>query len=58
MAYLTTVGRVLPVGNLAYADDKFKGRRGVKKVTTYIMESIVELVLIKVFSSCLFSMTC
>jgi hypothetical protein len=24
MAYLTTVGRVLRVGNLAYADDKFQ----------------------------------
>jgi len=31
MAYLTTVGRVLRVGNLAYADDKFKGRPWCKE---------------------------
>lgn len=31
MAYLTTVGRVLKVGNLAYADDKFKGRAWCKE---------------------------
>ena len=31
MAYLTTVGRVLKVGNLAYADDKFKGRKWCKE---------------------------
>jgi co-chaperonin GroES (HSP10) len=30
MAYLTTVGRVLVVGGLAYADDKFKGRAWCK----------------------------
>jgi len=30
MAYLTTVGRVLVVGDLAYADDKFKGRAWCK----------------------------
>lgn len=31
MAYLTTVGRVLKVGNLAYADDKFRGRAWCKE---------------------------
>ena len=31
MAYLTTVGRVLKVGTLAYADDKFKGRPWCKE---------------------------
>mgnify|MGYP001090056869 FL=1 len=31
MAYLTTVGRVLKVGGLAYADDKFKGRSWCKE---------------------------
>lgn len=30
MAYLTTVGRVLKVGDLAYADEKFKGRHWCK----------------------------
>lgn len=31
MAYLTTVGRVLSVGDLAYADEKFKGRAWCKE---------------------------
>ena len=31
MADLTTVGRVLKIGNLAYADDKFRGRAWCKE---------------------------
>ena len=31
MAYLTTVGRVVKVGNLAYKDDKFEGKPWCKE---------------------------
>ena len=31
MAYLTTVGRVVKVGNLAYKDDKFDGKAWCKE---------------------------